>query len=387
MTMDLAKDGLEAATWHGMALVAEAVAPGFGRATVKTIQFTARTISAVKTLSEGDGIDFRVPIAVDPTAGFVLGVRTRLLSEEPQGPAALRLDVGWGPFDHATPGVPEVDAASDRGIAIMAPRAEIREATGSQRVDAESLRQYLKVSGLEPPLPYVASYFDYDIQIGMLAVIPANDHPPYCPVVFATDRQPDAPTPFRLWTAPQSWPRIDSVRTSGDERKWPRHGWPGMLDELADRFDDPEPLLVATAVVAAAAQSALTPAFRSFGEDTAEKLDELGAYSSAYLARIIQRRIGRARKLRAIRYALQELIRWSLTSESAEAAECRHHLSNLLASRAVLEELIDVASVDDSLLEDTIEALERLASYSNSLRQELIKFYKDCALYRGPFEP
>jgi hypothetical protein len=376
MAVDLATDGLKAAAWHGLAMVAEAHLPGVGGKAVDVIHTVARAFDAIRSLGKGDGIDVLAPIMVDNNRGLSLDIRTRLLAGEHHSPSPIRVDVGWDPFDSPAIGVPTVEAASEHGIAITACRAEIREATGSRQVDAEAIRQYVNQSGLEPAAPYVATYFDYDRGLGLAAVIPETGQP-YSPLLFAIDRRPGVAKPFGLWCVPESWPELTDEPPAVERvHRRSSRTWSGMLDELTDRFDDPTALLVTTAVVTSVTNTAVSSALRLTGNRIATNFP--GENAVAYVAELVARRAKDVKNPRAVRHALQEIIRWSLTSTSAEAALCRQHLANLLANPALLQELIDPGDdIDEVLLEYAVEGLEGLANDSTQLEQSLTSMFRN----------
>lgn len=411
-TRDLAQAAVREGLWGAAEAMADAAVPGSGRA-LKAQRTVGHLYRIARGLDSDAGPDLTVPVACTPGNGFVLGVRAAPFEAgtgplpRPAGPAPAALPAGPAPFDDPWPpplrrGVWPVPGGPEGTFIVVAPRCQVRLATGSPAVDAQAVTRYLDLAvgtgGDRAPQPSgspdtgdragsaaayrtmdgparAVAFVDPDLNCGLLVVEPAGGDP-YCPALLQIAAE-DAGEPLRLWLADpgagrssptaagadqakadqagagagadQAWADqagADAAGGRGDEPLPTPRDWPAMLDELIDRFDRPPPLLVRAAIAAAVATPMALDAFRGFPEHPSTALRRLGAHGTAFLLDRAAPLIPDGRDGRAVRLALQELIVHDLSGGSIQAAECRSHLGYLLANRRLLDQAGEAARRD-----------------------------------------
>ena len=208
LVRDLAGRAVGATVWHCLEVVAEGIAPGTGSA-VRTARLVTNLVKTAESVGSGRGLDLKIPVAVSRETGFSLDFRATVgaaggASREPVG-----VDVGLDPFDPGRLGWPTVEAApattrldkTDDGAScgyVVVSRAEILEQTSVAWVDAYVLSRY--VQPRTGGAPQVSVYYDRELRLGLLAVVP-RDGDPYCPLLIEVDREHDLPKWIKLWAA------------------------------------------------------------------------------------------------------------------------------------------------------------------------------------------
>jgi hypothetical protein len=200
----------------------------------------------------------------------------------------------------------------------------------------------------------VITYGDPDSGAGQVVIVPDHGEP-YTALGFDVRLGTPSTVRLRLVTsgaASRDENQHTTAVTEGDGTsnlltvmRQARSDWPELLNELVDQPGGAPDLMVRTAITASAVLPIVKAALTANPQASAKTLYDVGAYAAAFVVNAVTWR-PTDHDHSALRRAVQGVVWWSMSGQSAPAIACRHHLTYLLCDKRLLRAIIEAATQD-----------------------------------------